>query len=67
MSTADRDAFDHAIVKLRALRMAIDGCDSIMDQGEADALLLLAHDAVREFESIKDAIERTGGCFARAA
>jgi hypothetical protein len=27
-----------------------------LDQGEADALLLLAYDAVREFEGIKDAL-----------
>jgi hypothetical protein len=37
--------------------MALEGADSLMDQGEADALLLLAYDALREFESIKDAIE----------
>jgi hypothetical protein len=59
------DAFNLAIDKLRALRMAIDGCDSLMDRGEADALLLLAYDAVREFESIKDAID--GGRSALAA
>jgi hypothetical protein len=65
MSTADRDAFDHAIVKLRALRMAIDGCDSIMDQGEADALQSLAADALRAFEAVQASIE--GAPIARAA
>ena len=34
--------------------MAIDGCDIIMDQGEADALQF---DALRDFESVKSAIE----------
>jgi hypothetical protein len=37
--------------------MAIDGCDIIMDQGEADTLQFLAADALRDFESVKSAIE----------
>ena len=57
MNVRTMDAFSLAIDKLRALRMALEGADSLMDQGEADALLLLAFDAVREFESIKAAIE----------
>jgi hypothetical protein len=61
------DAFNLAIDKVRALLMAIRGASSLMDKGESDALFLLAFDAVREFESIKDAIESAGGCLARAA
>jgi hypothetical protein len=57
MTVQQRDAFNLAIDKLRALRMALEGADSIADQGEADALLLLAFDEVREFESIRDAID----------
>jgi hypothetical protein len=57
MTVQTMDAFSLAIDKLRALRMALQGADSIMEQDEADSLLLLAYDAVREFESIKAALD----------
>jgi hypothetical protein len=53
----DRDAFNLAITKLRALLMALDGAESIMDQGEADALQFLAADTLRAFESVEASIE----------
>ena len=53
----DRDAFNLAIDRLRALRMALDGAESITEQGEADALQFLAYDALRAFESVKASIE----------
>jgi hypothetical protein len=58
MSVQDQDVFNLAIDKLRALRMALEGADSISDQGEADALLLLAYDTLRAFETIQAAMER---------
>lgn len=57
MTVNDRDALDHAITKLRALRMAIHGADSISGQDEADALQFLAADTLDAFESIQGAIE----------
>jgi hypothetical protein len=55
-----------AVAPVRNMRFDRPAVD-IPDQGEADALLLLAFDAVRKFESIKDAIESPRGCFALAA
>jgi hypothetical protein len=59
MTVLDRDALDRAIVKMRAHFMAIRGADSIMDQGEADALQSLAADALRAFEAVQASIEST--------
>jgi hypothetical protein len=57
MNVKDRDALDHAIVKMRALLMAIKGADSISDQGEANSLEALADDTLRAFENLKVSIE----------
>ena len=57
MSVNDQDALDRAIVKLRALFLAIKGADSIADQDEADALEVLAADTLHAFESVQSAID----------
>jgi hypothetical protein len=57
MTVNDRDALDHAIVKMRALFMAIRGADSIADQDEADSLEVLAASVLEDFEGVKSSIE----------
>jgi hypothetical protein len=60
MTVKDRDALDRAIIKMRALFMAIKGADSIADQNEADALEALAGSVLDDFEDIESAIESVG-------
>jgi hypothetical protein len=57
MTVKDQDVFNNAVDKLRALRMALAGAESIVDQGEADALLSLATDALCAFEAVQASIE----------
>jgi hypothetical protein len=57
MTANDRDALDHAIVKLRSLFMAIHGAESIMAESEADALQFLAADTLAAFEAFQASIE----------
>jgi hypothetical protein len=53
MTVNDQDAFDRAIVKMRALCMAIKGADSLMDRDEAASLEVLAADTLAEFEAVQ--------------
>jgi hypothetical protein len=57
MTVNDQDALDRAIVKMRALFMAIKGADSIAEQVDADALEALAASVLDDFERVKSAIE----------
>jgi hypothetical protein len=57
MNVSERDALDRAIIKMRALFMAIKGADSIADQDEAATLEALAADTLHAFESVQGAIE----------
>jgi hypothetical protein len=57
MTVNDRDALDHAIVKMRALYMAIRGADSLMDRDETASLKVLAASVLDDFERVKSAIE----------
>jgi hypothetical protein len=57
MTVNDRDALDHAIVKMRGLLMATRGADSLMDQDEAASLEVLAADTLAAFEAVQGAVE----------
>lgn len=57
MNVNDRDALDHAIVKMRSLLIAIRGADSLMDRDEAASLEALAADTLHAFESVQASIE----------
>ena len=57
MTANDRDALDHAIVKMHALFMAIRGADSLMDRDEAASLEVLAADALHAFEAVQTSVE----------